>query len=122
MRFREYDLSFKLTDNTDVIMSSTKDHRYKYPTMTKTLGDFNLTVEGGSFTNCEIIVLLGENGTGKTTLVSLLAGRQKPDEADCEIPELSISVKPQSISPKFEGTVQELLSEKLGEVKLLILY
>lgn len=118
MRFREYDLSFKLTDNTDIIMSNTKDDRYKYPTMTKTLGEFKLTIEGGSFTNCEIIVLLGENGTGKTTLVGMLAGRIKPDNQDSEIPELSISVKPQSISPKFDGTVQDLLSSKLGEVSV----
>jgi len=85
--------------------------------MTKTLGEFKLRVEGGGFTNCEIIVLLGENGTGKSTLVTLLAGKLKPDESDMEIPELSISVKPQTVSPKFDGTVQELLSERLGEVR-----
>jgi len=101
---------------------SEKDAMYTYPSMTKTLGDFKLHVEEGGFTNCEIIVLLGENGTGKSTLVTLLAGKQKPDEKSTEIPELSISVKPQSISPKFEGTVQELLSEKLGDVSFLSLY
>lgn len=89
---------------------------YKYPTMTKTLGEFKLTIEGGGFTNCEIIVLLGENGTGKSTLVTMLAGKLKPDQSDTEIPELSISVKPQTVSPKYDGTVQELLSERLGDV------
>ena len=55
--------------------------------MTKTLGSFTLNVEGGSFTNCEIVVLLGENGTGKTTLVRLLAGDKKclPDTQDTEV-------------------------------------
>lgn len=90
--------------------------------MTKTLGEFKLTIESGGFSNCEIIVLLGENGTGKTTLVNMLAGKLKPDESDTEIPELSISVKPQSISPKFEGTVQELLSEKLGDVNIYYIH
>ena len=33
-----------------------------------------------------------------------------------QIPELSVSYKPQMISPKFEGTVEELLSDKLKEV------
>jgi ABC-type nitrate/sulfonate/bicarbonate transport system ATPase subunit len=47
----------------------------RYPSMTKTLGDFKLHVEGGSFTNSEIVVMLGENGTGKSTLVQLLAGQ-----------------------------------------------
>lgn len=88
--------------------------------MSKTLGDFKLNVEGGGFTNCEIIVLLGENGTGKSTLVTLLAGKLKPDDKNTEIPELSISVKPQTVSPKFDGTVQELLSERLGDVSRFI--
>jgi len=55
--------------------------------MTKTLGSFKLNVEPGSFTNCEIIVLLGENGTGKTTLVRLLAGDKK-----CEADEKEFDV------------------------------
>jgi ATP-binding cassette subfamily E protein 1 len=84
--------------------------------MSKTLGEFKLNIEGGGFTNCEIIVLLGENGTGKSTLVTMLAGKLKPDKSDTDIPELSISVKPQTVSPKYDGTVQELLSERLGDV------
>ena len=53
--------------------------RYGYPAMTKILGDFSLTVEPGQFTDSEIIVMLGENGTGKTTFIRLLAGLLKPD-------------------------------------------
>lgn len=55
--------------------------------MSKTLGSFKLNVESGSFTNCEIVVLLGENGTGKTTLVRLLAGDKKcePDEKEFDV-------------------------------------
>lgn len=55
--------------------------------MTKTLGSFKLNVEEGSFTNCEIIVLLGENGTGKTTLIRLLTGDKKcePDEKSFDV-------------------------------------
>ena len=33
-----------------------------------------MTVEPGSFTDSEIIVMLGENGTGKTTFIRMLAG------------------------------------------------
>jgi ATP-binding cassette subfamily E protein 1 len=86
MRFREFSLSFKITDNTDIV-KNTQDHMYKYPSMSKTLGSFKLNVEEGSFTNCEIIVLLGENGTGKTTLIRLLTGDKKcePDTKGFEV-------------------------------------
>ena len=55
--------------------------------MTKTLGSFKLNIEEGTFNNCEIIVLLGENGTGKTTFVRLLAGDKKcePDEKNYDV-------------------------------------
>lgn len=57
--------------------------------------------------------MLGENGTGKSTLISLLAGVQKPDDDSIKMPDLNISVKPQKINPKFKGTVRELLDLKL---------
>jgi len=46
----------------------------------------------------------------------LLAGLLKPDlekGEEVKMPEISISVKPQKISPKFEGTVEQLLTLKL---------
>jgi len=46
--------------------------RYKYPTMTKTQGNFRLRVSEGEFTDSQIIVMLGENGTGKTTFIRML--------------------------------------------------
>ncbi len=47
--------------------------------MTKALGEFELSVSEGEFTDSEIIVMLGENGTGKTTFIRLMAGFLKPD-------------------------------------------
>ena len=55
--------------------------------MTKSQGSFTLHIEPGEFTDTEIIVLLGENGTGKTTFIRLIAGLIKPDddEADARV-------------------------------------
>lgn len=53
--------------------------RYSYPVMLKNMGEFELSIEPGEFTDSEIIVMLGENGTGKTTFIRLMAGYLKPD-------------------------------------------
>ena len=78
LRFRETVLTFKVSEKSDD-EEIKKLYNYQYPEMSKNLGDFVLQVKGGSFTDSEIIVLLGENGTGKTTLIRMLAGNLEPD-------------------------------------------
>jgi ATP-binding cassette subfamily E protein 1 len=72
-----------------------------------------LEVESGEFTDSEIIVMLGQNGTGKTTFIRLLAGLLKPDDESTEVPDLFVSYKPQKIAPKFPGTVRQLFIKKI---------
>ncbi|KAF7356393.1 ABC transporter E family member 2 [Mycena venus] len=110
LRFREESLSFKMVETAEELVVD-KTRHYSYPSMTKTLGGFKLTVEGGSFTDSEIIVMLGENGTGKTTFVRLLAG-DAPDDEEAK-QSLQVSLKPQTISPKFPGTVRMLLIKQI---------
>ena len=59
--------------------------------------------------------MLGENGTGKTTFIRMMAGKLDPDEGNADIPTLNISYKPQKISPKSEKTVQQMLHEKIRD-------
>lgn len=123
MRFREDELNFKLVETAEDVIRKDIIKKYQYPRMTKTMntknGDsqFKLTIENGNFRDTQIIVLLGENGTGKTTLIRMLAGLLKSDEEeagyDVQLPELSVSYKPQTIAPKFEGTVSELFLQKI---------
>ena len=121
LRFREEALTFKVADQDTLEQGAdVKGMKYSYPEMKRTQGSFQLTVEAGSFTDSEIIVMLGENGTGKTTFIRMIAGMIPPDADEdglaVELPEYNISYKPQKISPKFPGTVQQLLYKKIPKM------
>ncbi|EPQ06893.1 ATP-binding cassette sub-family E member 1 [Myotis brandtii] len=113
LRFRDASLVFKVaeTANEEEVK---KMCMYKYPGMRKKMGEFELAIVAGEFTDSEIMVMLGENGTGKTTFIRMLAGRLKPDEGG-EVPVLNVSYKPQKISPKSTGSVRQLLHEKIRD-------
>ncbi len=137
LRFREEELNFKMATNTELFDAPGRNHMYHYPAMTKTMKGssdlgpghtFLLHVAEGGFTDSEIIVMLGENGTGKTTFIRMMAGLLKSDEqaqaeadGDMEkaaalgVPQLNVSYKPQKISPKFQGTVRQLLHKKIRD-------
>ncbi|CAD7006682.1 unnamed protein product [Ceratitis capitata] len=113
MRFRTESLTFKVSESATEEEIKRMNH-YIYPAMKKTLGKFELSVEQGHFSDSEILVLLGENGTGKTTFIRMLAGNLQPDE-EVDLPVLNISYKPQKISPKFQNLVRHLLHDKIRD-------
>ncbi|EFC43472.1 predicted protein [Naegleria gruberi] len=116
LRFREDALNFKASENLEEIEESASRKTYSYPAMKKSFGKaFELSVCPGSFSASEIVVLLGENGTGKTTFIKMLAGKEQPDDPSVNVPELSVSFKPQTIAPKYPGSVKDLLLTKIRE-------
>ncbi|KAJ8905827.1 hypothetical protein NDN08_002332 [Rhodosorus marinus] len=117
LRFRETSLTFKIAETADGDDRGEDHKMYQYPDMTKSLGSFKLRVEAGNFTDSEIVVMLGENGTGKTTFIRMLAGLTKAD-SDAQVPTLNVSYKPQKISPTFDGTVRQLLHKRIRDTYL----
>ncbi|CCD22501.1 Fe-S cluster-binding ribosome biosynthesis protein NDAI_0A03440 [Naumovozyma dairenensis CBS 421] len=112
LRFRSEALQFRLHEaGEDLKNDATRG--FEYPAMKRTQGDFVLNVESGDFSDSEILVLMGENGTGKTTLIKLLAGAIPADAASEPVPKLNVSMKPQTIAPRFPGTVRQLFFKKI---------
>lgn len=66
LRFREESLTFRIAEAGDDLHEDKQRTGYSYPSMEKTLGGFHLKVDPGEFQDSEIIVMMGENGTGKT--------------------------------------------------------
>lgn len=104
VRFRQDSISFKMLTQVEEVQVSKKKYDIQYPAIDKTLGNFTLHVEPGSFSNSQITVLLAQNGCGKTTFLNLF----------CRFPTIKTSYKPQII-PIYEGTVRNLLSKYLGD-------
>lgn len=113
LRFREESLNFRVTQDLDEEIK--RMHDYTYPDMVKTLGTFELSVEEGHFSDSEIIVMLGQNGTGKSTFIRVLAGLLTPDDEEVELPRLHVSYKPQTLTAKFEGSVRSLFHTKIRD-------
>ncbi|EGX53321.1 hypothetical protein AOL_s00006g187 [Orbilia oligospora ATCC 24927] len=112
LRFREESLQFRIAEATDEFAVD-RSRAFKYPAMKKTQGDFSISIDAGEFTDSEIIVMMGENGTGKTTFCKLLAGLDQPDAESSKVPQMAISLKPQTITGKFPGTVRQLFFKKI---------
>eukprot|EP00767_Chilomastix_cuspidata_P000483 gnl/Chilomastix_cuspidata/112.p1 GENE.gnl/Chilomastix_cuspidata/112~~gnl/Chilomastix_cuspidata/112.p1 ORF type:complete len:635 (+),score=349.09 gnl/Chilomastix_cuspidata/112:120-2024(+) len=131
MRFRDEPVVFRVADAEDEAEDEAdaaaapgkkgkggerkrrREHLQQYPAMTGVRGSFVLHVERGSYSKSEIVVLVGQNGCGKSTLIRMLIGLVKPAEEDVTMPKLSASYKPQTIAPSWESTVEDLLQSKL---------
>ncbi len=79
----------------------------------KELKPFKLKVTRGCIRVGEVLGLVGPNGIGKTTFVRIIVGELKPDNGEISVEGLSLSYKPQYVSPKIfeEETVREVLKK-----------
>lgn len=120
MRFREESLTFRMMETLEDRPEVDIMRRYEYPSMHKSFdeGRFKLKIESGQFTDSEIIVMLGENGTGKTTFIRMLAGIERCDSKTADMPSLNVSYKPQKLFGKTEQTVRDVFLEKIRDMYL----
>ncbi|MCL5788294.1 MAG: ribosome biogenesis/translation initiation ATPase RLI [Candidatus Marsarchaeota archaeon] len=70
---------------------------------------FTLDVEPGAVYKGTAVGLVGENGVGKTSFISRLQAYFK--EAYFAGRSVSVSYKPQTLTPKFDGTVEEMFAK-----------
>jgi ABC transport system ATP-binding/permease protein len=67
----------------------------------------------------ERVCLVGRNGTGKTSLLEILAGRSAPDRGEVQLaPGCSLAYLPQAIPDALPGTITDLVAEGLAESEL----
>lgn len=122
MRFRDEEIKFEVKAPTK---SLAKYSLIKWDDMTKKLGSFELKINAGELRQNEIVGILGENGTGKTTFAKILSGLLEPDTGEIN-ENVKISYKPQYVQVERDEFVMAILAktpksmiEKLGLTHLL---
>ncbi len=108
VQFRKTEISFKRS-----VTSRSWEHArtfLEYGQISKTFEAFRLDVEPGTIYEGEILCIVGENGTGKSTFAKILAGKLKADK-DSEYEDIHkyISYKPQYITRDHKGTVRQFI-------------
>src|SRR3989338_5856286 len=92
VRFR--DSTIKFAEKPPIKKKHIKEVITSWNDVEKKLGNFALKAHKGAVHRNEIIGILGENGTGKTTFVKILAGTLKQDRGEITH-KVKVSYKPQ---------------------------
>jgi ATP-binding cassette, sub-family E, member 1 len=115
IKFRDKPIKFHHANINDTLNYRTGyrygDYRFKYDD-----AKFELEIEGGTFSTSEITLLIGENGTGKSTMIKLLAGQIIAEGFVNQ--NLSVSVKDQNvfIYNNDDVLVKKYLYERIGNM------
>ncbi|MDA4126945.1 MAG: ribosome biogenesis/translation initiation ATPase RLI [Thaumarchaeota archaeon] len=111
VRFREHAVSFGQRAAGETFES--EEVVAKYTKLTKSFGNFKLSVDAGQIKGGTILGVVGANALGKTTFIKMLAGEEKPTKGSVSV-DAKVAYKPQYLTSSFEGTVEEFFNSSLG--------
>lgn len=112
VRFRDKKFSFD-TSSTSTDQFQEGSEIMSYPKLEKKYPKFSVTVEPGRVRKGEILGIMGANALGKTTLMKMIAGVEKPDSGEIN-KKIKIAYKPQYLQNDFDVEVIALLDKANG--------
>jgi ATP-binding cassette subfamily E protein 1 len=109
VRFRDkkftFDSSATTSENFQV-----GDEVISYPLLEKKFPAFSVTIEPGRVRKGEVLGIMGANALGKTTMMKMIAGVEKPDTGKID-KKVKIAYKPQYLTNDIDVDVVDLLTK-----------
>ena len=111
VRFRDVAFRFDASTSTDEFV--TTENIIEYPSLEKKYSTFSVAIEAGKVRKSEVLGIVGANALGKTTMMKMIAGVEKPDSGTIES-KVKIAYKPQYLLNDYDVEVISLLEKANG--------
>jgi ATP-binding cassette subfamily E protein 1 len=112
VRFREKKFSMDVSSSaTDIFQEGTEI--VNYPKLEKKFDSFSVSIEPGKIRKGEVLGIMGANALGKTTMMKMVAGVEKPDVGSID-KKIKIAYKPQYLQNDIDVEVIALLEKANG--------
>mgnify|MGYP000627952264 FL=1 len=112
VRFRDKKFSMDVSSSSTDIFQEGSDI-VNYPRLEKNFDSFSLSIEPGRVRKGEVLGIMGANALGKTTMMKMIAGVQKPDVGSID-KKIKIAYKPQYLQNDIDVEVMALLEKASG--------
>jgi ATP-binding cassette, sub-family E, member 1 len=111
VRFRDKKFLFDASSSTSEFQEETEV--IKYPSLKKKYPSFSVSIESGGVRKGEVVGIMGANALGKTTMMKMIAGVEKPDSGNID-KKVKIAYKPQYLQNDLDVEVVSVLGEANG--------
>ena len=108
VRFRDKKFTFDASTATDDIQQG--DVVVTYPKLEKKYSTFSVSIDPGNVRKGDLLGIMGANALGKTTLMKMITGVEKPDSGEID-KKIKISYKPQYITNDVDLEVITVLNK-----------
>ena len=111
VRFRDKKFTFDASTSGDEGLEG--DAVITYPKLEKKYDSFSVSIEPGTVRKGELLGIMGANALGKTTMMKMIAGVEKPTDGSVD-KKIKISYKPQYLSNDIDVEVISVLEKANG--------
>ncbi len=107
VRFRDKKFTFDASASTTEEFQK-GDEVISYPLLEKKYPSFSVSIEPGTVRKGEVLGVMGANALGKTTMMKMIAGVEKPDSGKID-KKIKIAYKPQYLTNDIDVEVESVL-------------